>query len=135
MTTSWPVCVLLRVAVLALAVFAPAIAAAQSNPSGKPLAIAGRYEGWLRGSTQGDATTVVTLAQDGTALTGTMAAGPYSFTISDGHVDGDRLAWSFSDGTISGSVAATFQAGAITGSWTAMGVESGTLELSRLPEP
>jgi len=36
---------------------------------------------------------------------------------------------------IGGSVAATFQAGAITGSWTAMGVESGTLELSRLPEP
>ena len=103
---------------------------AQSKPASKPAAVAGTYEGWIRGSSQGDAATTVTLTQNGATLAGTMDAGPYHFTI-DGSVDGDNLSWNFSSSDVTGSVTGTYKAGAINGSWSAMGSESGTLELKR----
>jgi hypothetical protein len=101
-----------------LLVFATAFA--QSKPASKSVAVAGTYEGWARGTSQGDMTTTVTLVQDGTSLTGTMAAGSFAFKISEGKVDGEKLSWSFSDGDMSGSVTATYKAGAINGSWWAV---------------
>jgi len=104
---------------------------AQSKPASKPAAVAGTYEGWARGSSQGDMPTTLTLEQQGSSLTGTMAAGSFSFAISEGKVDGENLSWSFSDGNVSGTVTASYTAGAIKGSWWAAGGETGALELKR----
>jgi hypothetical protein len=125
-----------RVALAVLAFIVPgsAIGAAQSTPAGTPAAVAGTYEGWIRGSSQGDAAMTVTLAQDGATFTGTMTAGPYSFTISEGKVEGEALSWAFSSGDITGTVTATCKSGAIDGSWSAMGSESGSIELKKSPE-
>jgi hypothetical protein len=121
-------------ATLALAILAVTTGQAQSTPVDKPLAVGGSYQGWLRGSSQGDAPITVTLAQSGATFTGTMNAGPYTFTISDGKVDGEMLSWNFASGDISGSVQATCKGDAISGSWSAMGTESGSLELKKSPE-
>ena len=103
---------------------------AQSKPASKPAAVAGTYEGWARGTPDGDIPTKVTLVQNGSSLTGTMAAGSYSFTIS-GKVDGMDLSWSFTDGNVNGSVTATYKVDAINGSWWADGGGTGGLELKR----
>ena len=118
-------------AALAFAVLWSGIGLAQSKPAGKPVAVAGTYTGWIRGASEGDGPLTVKLAQDGATFTGTMDAGPYSFTISDGKVDGEKLTWVFSSTDITGTVSGTCQAGAIAGSWSAMGVESGTIELKK----
>ncbi len=124
----------LAAAALVFTILGSTIGVAQSKPAAKPAAVAGNYEGWLRGSSQGDAAATVTLVQAGAALTGTMDAGGYSFTIYDGKVDGEKLSWAFSSGDITGTVSGTYKAGAITGSWSAMGSESGALELKRAPK-
>ena len=117
--------------VLACALLQSAITFAQSKPTPKPAAVAGKYDGLARGTPDGDLATTVTLVQDGSSLTGTMAAGAYAFSISAGKIDGDSLSWSFSDGNVSGSVTATYKAGAITGSWWAEGGGTGALELKK----
>jgi hypothetical protein len=119
-----------RVAVGVLMLAVPGSAAVSGQAKPKPAAVAGHYEGMLRGSSQGDAATTVTLVQDATTLTGTMDAGGYSFKI-DGLVEGSGLSWNFSSGDITGSVSGTFKAGTITGTWNAMGSESGTIELKK----
>ena len=133
--TLWPGRRRLAAASLAVALLPPLPGLAQSKPAGKPLAVAGRYEGWLRGSSRGDAAATVVLVQDGAALTGTMEAGGYTFTIYKGAIDGDTLSWGFTSGDIDGSVSGVYKAGAITGTWSAMGSESGPLDLKKAPKP
>ncbi len=114
---------------LAGAVLASAVGFAQ--PAAKPAAVAGKYEGWAHGGSQGDMAMTATLAQDAGTLSGTMNAGSYAFTIYDGKVEGNKLSWTFSDGQIAGSVTADYKDGAVNGSWNAAG-ESGSIELKRL---
>jgi hypothetical protein len=132
MTTTWfPDRVGLAASVLASVVLMSAIGFAQSKPTVTPVAIAGKYEGWARETPDGDLATRVTIVQNGSTFTGTMAAGGYSFTISDGKVDGDKVSWRFSDGEVNGSVTATYEAGAINGSWWAGAGGTGALELKK----
>jgi hypothetical protein len=121
----------IAVGVLVFTVLLSVTGFAQSRPASKPAAVAGTYEGWARGSSQGDLSTTVILEQQGSSLTGTMAAGPFSFALSEGKVDGENLSWSFSDGNVSGTVTASYTAGAIRGSWWAANGETGALELKR----
>jgi hypothetical protein len=121
----------LAAGVLVFIALLTAMGLAQSKPAAKPVAVAGKYEGLARGTPDGDMSATVVLAQNGGLLTGTMTAGSYSFAISEGKVDGDQLSWSFSDGNVSGSVTATYTAGAINGSWWAGGGGTGALELKK----
>jgi hypothetical protein len=106
-----------------------ALAATEMLRTQSPITVGGSYEGWIRGSSQGDAPCAVTLEQDGATFTGTMTAGPYAFQIVSGRIEGDTLSWNFTTSGIDGTVRATFKAGTITGSWSAAGSESGSLEL------
>ncbi len=96
------------------------------------LNVAGRYEGMVRGSSQGDMTLTVTLAQEGNKLTGGMDAGngAYVLTIISGTVEGSKVSWDFSNGEVSGGVTGTYADGTIKGSWSAGG-EGGTFELKK----
>lgn len=114
---------------LAGAVLASAVGFAQ--PAAKPAAVAGNYEGWARGSSQGDMALAVTLVQEAGKLSGTMNAGTFSFAIYDGKVEGTKVSWTFSDGQITGSVAADYKDGAVNGSWW-VDAESGSIEMKRL---
>jgi hypothetical protein len=119
-------------AVFSLAAVCTSAVLAQRAAAAEKAAVAGKYEGWVRGSSQGDMTLTLTLAQDGDKLTGEMnaGAGQYVMSISDGKVEGSRLTWSFSNGQVSGGAEATFSDGTLTGSWSAAG-ESGSLEAKR----
>jgi hypothetical protein len=118
--------------VMLFALAAAGVPRAQSGPP--PTAVGGSYEGWIRGSSQGDASSTVVLTQDGAAFSGVMTAGPYTFEISNGAVDGETLSWSFSTSGIDGTVRAVYKAGTITGTWAAAGTESGSIELKRAAE-
>ena len=112
----------LAAGVLACAVFMSAVGFAQSKPAGKPLSIAGKYEGLARSTPDGDLAATLTIVQDGSTFTGTMAAGSYSFSVLNGKLDGPNLSWSFSDGSTEGTATGAYKAGAITGSWWAGGM-------------
>lgn len=109
----------------ALVTTAPAVAAADT------VNVAGKYEGFVRGSSEGDLPTSVSITQDGTKISGTMDAGSgrFVFTIS-GTVEGTKVSWDFSGAEVAGSASGTYQDGSINGSWQAMG-QAGSLELKR----
>lgn len=96
----------------------------------KPAQVSGRYEGWARGTPDGDVATVVVLEQKDSGLSGTMTAGSYSLSVYEGKLAGEKITWSFSDGSVTGSVEGTFKAGVINGQWWAGGA-GGALELKR----
>lgn len=112
-------------ALAAVLATAPAVAAADV------VNVAGKYEGFVRGSSEGDLPTSVSITQDGAKISGTMDAGSgrFVFTIS-GTVEGAKVSWDFSSSEVGGSATATYQDGAINGSWAAMG-QAGSLELKR----
>jgi hypothetical protein len=122
----------MRLATCALvgAALASAVAFAQSKPTAKPTAVAGKYEGWARGSSQGDMALAVTLVQEADKLSGSMIAGSFSFSIYEGKIEGTKLTWSFSDGSITGTVEAAYKDGAVDGWWYAAS-ESGSIQMKR----
>jgi hypothetical protein len=116
-------------AVIAACLVSATLLAQGGSPATRP-AIAGKYNGWARGSEQGDIAMTVTLVQTGATFTGTMDAGQMSFSIYDGTIDGNKLSWSFSNGEINGGVTAEYKDGVITGEWSASS-SGGAIELKK----